>query len=276
MTLDEARVTEGTEGVIAWWLSTRQKNKFVGSHRETISVNPFLLPLVAALHGVDDVEELGEVLIAAHLIGGHNTGFGKLFDEKLLPQVFGTSKLDSKFRAATAPYSQSAFNDIDHIVHRDGFDDLLSLKASPWTINLGGARDLNKSFELIRLHHVKPYPGKYGEIAMGVLYGSQLTDKYQILRGETQRQRNLHDVVDITDTVNVYAGRAFWSWLNDGEDATQEWVLSGVLKAAATFKEGTNQKELISALVGSSAAFASLLSDDGQPDWSKMLRSVNG
>ncbi|MFT3797189.1 hypothetical protein [Microbacterium sp.] len=271
-------IVAGTADVVGWWLENRQAKKLAAGAKETININPFLLPLIAGLHGTDTVEELGELLIDAHLIGGHNTGFGKLFDEKLLPQVFGTSKLDKTFRAKTAPYSQSAFNDIDHVVHRGDHDDLLSLKASPWTINLGGARDLNTSFADIRLHHINPYPGKYGEIAVGVLTGtaSTLTDKYQILRGETPAQRKKHDVTDLTDTVTVYAGREFWTWLNGGESATQDWVLEGVLTASRRIGESNAQRNSIKELVRSSAAFRALGAQGDAPDWAGVLRKVNG
>lgn len=269
-------VVGGTKEVVLWWLRNRQKQKFEILNHSTFNPNPFLLPLVACLHGTESVEELGEVLLAGHLVGGHNTGFGKLFDEKLLPRVFGTSKLDKKFRSTTPPYSQSAFNDIDHVVHRNGFDDLLSLKASRWTINLGAAKDLNRSFEQIRLHHIKPYPGRYGEIAVGVLYGQGLTDKYQVLRGETKRQRDMHDVTDVTDTVNVYSGKKFWSWLNNGQEATQDWVMEGVLAATAELSNAARQKTLIRDLVDSSESLASLRSSNGGFDWYTMLREVSG
>lgn len=274
--VDQDEVVRGTKDVVLWWLDTRQRDKFENIKHETFNPNPFLLPLVATLHGADSVEELGEILTAGHLVSGHNTGFGKLFDEKLLPKVFGTSKLDKAYRTATPPFSQSAFNDIDHVVHRLGYDDLLSLKASKWTINLGGAKDLNRSFEQIRLHHVRPYPGRYGEIAVGVLYGQALTDKYQVLRGETQRQREKHDVIDLTDTVNVYSGRTFWSWLNSGEDSTQDWVMEGVLAASESFADSARQKRLIRALVDSSESLSSLRGNSVAFDWSRMLREVNG
>lgn len=272
----QSEVVSGTKEVVLWWLNNRQQHKFQNPQHETFNPNPFLLPLIASLHGTDSVEELGEVLLAGHLVGGHNTGFGKLFDEKLLPKVFCTSKLDKAYRASTPPYSQSAFNDIDHVVHRDRYDDLLSLKSSRWTINLGGAKDLNRSFEQIRLHHLRPYPGRYGEIAVGVLYGQELTDKYQVLRGETQRQRDMHDVIDITDTVNVYSGKAFWCWLNDGEPATQDWLMEGVLAATKEFSDSDRQKRLIRSLVDGSESLASLRSLDGRLDWYGMLRQING
>jgi hypothetical protein len=274
--IKEDDVIAGTQEVVLWWLNNRQQEKFYQIQHATFNPNPFLLPLVATLHGADSVEELGEILLAGHLVSGHNTGFGKLFDEKLLPKVFKTSKLDKAYRTSTPPFSQSAFNDIDHVVHRSNYDDLLSLKASKWTINLGGAKDLNRSFEQIRLHHIRPYPGRYGEIAVGVLYGQNLTDKYQVLRGETQRQRDLHDVTDLTDTVNVYSGRAFWTWLNDGEAMTQDWVMQGVLQATAAFADSSRQKRLIRALIDKSDSLSSLRSSGLEFDWQKMLKEVNG
>ena len=236
----------------------------------------FCFLLVAALHGVDSVEELGEILLAGHLVGGHNTGFGKLFDEKLLRRIFDIRKLDKRFREFTPPYSQSAFNDIDHVVPRDGYDDLVSLKSSRWTINLGGARDLNRSFEQIRQHHMRPYPGRYGEIAVGVLYGRELTDKYREVLGETERQRRLHDVTDLTDTVQVYSGREFWSWLNDGQSDIQYWIMDGLLLAVEEFKGTSAQKALMFDLVRNSENLRVLGADGNNFEWHKMLKHVNG
>lgn len=269
-------VISETKNVVLWWLTNRRDQKFKIADNDTFNPNPFLLPLVAALHGVDSVEELGEILLAGHLVGGHNTGFGKLFDEKLLPRVFDTKKLDKRFRESTPPYSQSAFNDIDHVVPRDGYDDLVSLKSSRWTINLGGAKDLNRSFEQIRQHHMRPYPGRYGEIAVGVLYGRELTDKYQVLRGETERQRRLHDVTDLTDTVQVYSGREFWAWLNDGESDTQDWIMDGLLLAVEEFKGTSAQKALMFDLVRNSENLRVLGADANNFEWHKMLKHVNG
>jgi len=277
MLVEEFDVVTRTKDVVSWWLTNRAR-KFAAGQKDTMNVNPFMLPLVSALHGTDSVEELGEVLLAAHLLGGHSTGFGKLVDEKLLPQVFRTSKLDAKFRSTTPPYSQASFNDIDHLVQRENHVDLLSLKASPWTLNLSVARDLNKSFEQIRDHQMEPNPGKYGEIAVGVIYGtaSTLTDKYHVLRGETLAQRNKHKVVDVTRDVNVYAGREFWSWLNDGEVQTQDWVLNGVVEAAAVFGSTSEQRKLVRALVANNPSLSALGTDHGNLQWKAFLDNVNG
>ena len=270
-------VVDGTAEVVTWWLTEREK-KFAGGLKDTMNVNPFMLPLVSAMHGIDSPDELAEMLLGAHLVGGHNTGFGKLVDEKLLPRVFDTKKLDGAYRSTTPPYSQAAFNDIDHVVPRAGHVDLLSLKSSPWTINLSNARDLNTSFAQIRDHQIEPNPGKYGEIAMGVIYGTAaaLTDKYHILRGETAAQRQKHKVVDVTDVVNVYAGRKLWTWINDGEDRTQDWILTGIQNAAASVGAPATRKALIAKFVASQSTLSNFLKADGSIDWHAFLSSVNG
>ncbi|EHU99879.1 type II restriction endonuclease [Escherichia coli DEC4D] len=38
-------------------------------------------------------------------------------------------------------------------------------------------------------------------------------------------------MIDIRDKVHVYAGKEFWSWLNNGEAETQHWVLEGIERA---------------------------------------------
>jgi len=146
-------------------------------------------------------------------------------DEKILPRVFGTTKLDAPFRRQSKIYSKSCFDEVDHLIQRKNrLPDILSLKAGKWTIQLTMAVQLNAAFSEIRNHH----KNAFGQIAVGVFYGTKegLTDKYDILRG-INRGKN-HDVVDLTDQVFVYAGREFWSWLNDGEDNTQDWVMQGI------------------------------------------------
>lgn len=270
-------VVQASQRVGEWWLGTRQ-TKLLGKNRETINVNPFLLPMVMAYHGLDSVEELGELLLGSHLVGGHFTGFGKLIDEKLLPHVFGTQKFDAKYRGSTPPYSHSAFNDIDHGVYRDGYTDLLSLKASPWTINLGGAKDLNASFSQINEYYMEPNPGVYGEVAVGVLYGQEqdLTDKYTILRGADSAKNAKHHLHDVSEAVNVYAGREFWTWLNFGEKQTQDWVLEGLVRAADKVTDKEKQQARIHKLISESKAFEGLALSDGSPDWHAVLRRVNG
>lgn len=208
-----------------WWLENRQREKILAGRHDTFNPNPFVLPLVSALHGANSSDDLKTLMLTGHLMGGNNTGFGKLIDEKLLPEVFETTKLTKDFREHNPPYSHAAFNDIDHLVPRGEETALLSLKASKWTINLTGARGMNSSFSEINKAYIRPGGWRFSEIAVGVLYGSDLTDKYQIIRGETRRQREAHDVVDLTSCVNVYSGRQFWTWLNGGQIHTQDWVL---------------------------------------------------
>ena len=95
-------------------MGERQK-KLVELRHETMSVNPFLLPLIFGIHQFQNFDELAEFLVAAHLSTGYATGFGKLIDEKILPKVFGTTKLDKATRRSH-PLTMSVFNEIDHII----------------------------------------------------------------------------------------------------------------------------------------------------------------
>lgn len=195
-------------------------------------------------------------------------------DEKILPNVFGTVKLNASYRKNTSPLIEACFNEIDHIVPRSGkLPALLSLKASKWTIQLTAATQLNHAFSTILSRH----PGKYSEIAVGVFTGKQgaLTDKYDILRGINRGAK--HDVTDITKSVFVYAGREFWAWLNDGEKETQDWVLDGVLQGLQNANCRTDCDDL---LIKFATAFQSLhakhIRPDGTIDWHDILQEVNG
>ncbi|WP_416429186.1 hypothetical protein [Paenarthrobacter nicotinovorans] len=270
-------VVSGTKKELLWWIDQRE-DKLQGAGSETMSVNPFMLPVVAALHGIDTQDELATLLMGAHLMQGHSTGFGKLLDEKLLPRVFGTTKLDKKFRSSTPPYSHSAFNEIDHLVSRPNGIELLSLKASPWTINLSTATELNKSFKGIRDSYITPYPGTYIGIVMGVTYGAStaLTDKYQILRGERPDQRSKHMVDDLTAHVSVQSGSDFWAWLNFGERKTQDWVLEGILEATKTLAAPTMRKNFMVKLAKQYSNLPALTSTAAGFDWKSILRRING
>ena len=270
-------VVNGTLGVASWWLENRQAEKILSERHDTFNPNPFLLPLVAALHGAHSARELSDIVTIGHLMGGNNTGFGKLIDERLLPLVFGTQKLTKGFRAATPPYRHSAFNDVDHLVKHDGKTALLSLKASRWTINLGAARDLNRSFAEINDAYLRTGLGSYSEIAVGVLYGSELTDKYEVVRGETVRRREMHDLKDLMSCVNVYAGRAFWAWLNHGEDMTQDWVLEGIIIAARRFtKAWPDQRHRLEDMASRNTVLEALGKDESKLNFHQMMREVNG
>jgi hypothetical protein len=74
-----------------WWLGTRREKLRQAKHA-SMSINPFLLPLVMGLDGLRNFDELAAFMLGAHLATGHATGFGKLVDEKILPNVFGTRK----------------------------------------------------------------------------------------------------------------------------------------------------------------------------------------
>ncbi|MBM4224406.1 MAG: restriction endonuclease [Gammaproteobacteria bacterium] len=278
--MQKAAVIAGVSNQIVWWMGERQK-KLVELRHETMSVNPFLLPLVFGIHQFQNFDELAEFLVAAHLSTGYATGFGKLIDEKILPQVFGTTKLDKATRR-NRPLSMSVFDEIDHIIPAAPGKPakLLSLKAGRWTIQLTMAVQLNKAFkELLELRDSKKLsPFTFDEIAVGVFYGTKetLTDKYDILRG-INRGAN-HDVTDLKQHVHVYAGREFWSWLNGGEQQTQEWVLEGILQGFTTAEKSMGSlSELLAGFRKEfSQQFQSFVRPDHTIDWQAIIRKING
>ncbi len=246
-----------------------------------MAVNPFLIPLITSIHTFKSFGELAEFLVAAHFATGYSTGFGKLIDEKILPKVFGTIKLDKAARR-NFPFSRSAFDEIDHIIvkNKRSPTKLLSLKAGRWTIQLTMAVQLNKSFnELLDLQsHHKLGDFAFDEIAVGVFYGTKetLTDKYDILRGINRGAK--HDVIDLTKHVSVYSGREFWAWLNDGESATQEWVLDGILKgfAQAEIEMGSFSDSIKTFTKEFARQYQDCRLPDGAIDWKAIIRRING
>lgn len=127
--MKKAEIITGVADQIVWWMGERQK-KLAELRHETMSVNPFLIPLIFGIHQFNKFDELAEFLVASHLSTGYATGFGKLIDEKILPRVFGTIKLDKAARRNTL-FSMSAFDEIDHIIPPacNQSAKLLSLKA---------------------------------------------------------------------------------------------------------------------------------------------------
>lgn len=267
-------VIQGVKGWTKWFVNQR-KVKLEEQLSESMSMNPFLMPMLFKFHDLNNFEQLIDLVISSHLMIGHGTSFGKLIDEKILPKVFLTEKLDKTFRTTNEPYLAAAFNEIDHIVTRDdGTKELLSLKAGKWTIQLTMAMQLNTSFREI----IEAYPNLCGKIVVGVFYGTaqSLTDKYEILRGINRGAH--HNVFDIQKHVEVHAGRDFWRWLNDGEEETQEWVLQGIIEATNESKINENAKELLMKYAAGVAKKyeADSKDDDGGLNWYKLLKRING
>jgi hypothetical protein len=159
------------------------------------------------------------------------------------------------------------------VPREDGRPDLLSLKASRWTIQLGQAVGLNRSFEEILQRHGE----EFDSIAVGVFYGGAdaLSDKYDILRG-INRGAN-HNVVDLTENVKVYAGRDFWQWLNEGEAETQNWILDGTLKGMDDTDLREECAELLERYTMNLARnYSRYVGDDGAVDWHRLLADING
>lgn len=272
MATEQAIVT-GVEREVTWWIEQRLR-KLREHLSGTMTMNPFMAPAVAGIHGLDSIDNLIQLYVSAHLMTGHATGFGKLVDEKILPRVFGTRKLDAQYRRATQPLSASRYDEIDHIVQVPGKTKptLLSLKASRWTIQLSMATALNRSFEEIKQQDSDIFDG----VVVGVYYGKKelLTDKYDIVRGINRGA--VHDVFDLRDFVSVEAGVGFWSWLNGGEQATQEWVLSGVTAAVDSSEVADRSANLIHAFEKKISDDMADLHAEGAVKWTEFLQSING
>ncbi|MFN8458454.1 MAG: restriction endonuclease [Anaerolineae bacterium] len=255
------------------WMIQQRMEKFRQGLHDTMSLSPFLIPILFDLHHADNFSDLAELLMAGHLMIGHFTSFGKLIDEKILPKVFNTFKLSGKYRESNPPLALSCFNEIDHLVPRGNKFALLSLKASRWTINLSVAKELNSAFSII----LRDYIELYNEIVVGVFNGTLegLTDKYDILRGINRGKT--HDVLDIQTNVKVVAGRDFWSWLNFGETQTQDWVLEGILKGLKQANCREESRTLLRAYISAfNERYAKHIKADGSIDWQQLLAEING
>ncbi len=256
------------------WVIDQRMDKLRQEMHDTMSVSPFLIPILFDLHSAISFEELGDLLLAGHLMIGHTTSFGKLIDEKVLPGAFGAKKLDAKYRRLNPPLKESCFNEIDHLVQRpEGKPALLSLKASRWTINLSGAKALNAAFAEI-LHD---YSDQYDEIVVGIFNGTLagLSDKYDILRG-INRGKN-HDVIDVQANVQVLAGKDFWAWMNGGEPLTQEWILDGILEGLKRANCREESKKLLKGYTNAFNRFyAQSINSDGSVNWHHLLAMING
>lgn len=280
--MKKALIVDGVAKRVVWWIFERRE-KLEGLSHSSMAVNPFLAPLLFGFHGFNSFDELATFLLAGHFGVGHSTGFGKLIDEKILPEVFGTAKLDKAFRKQNAPYHLSLFDEIDHLVPEGpSSQNLLSLKASRWTIQLTMAVQLNHVFsKLVALRRKGGV--RFDKIVVGVFYGTQagLTDKYDICRGINRGQK--HEVYDLTEVVEVKAGAEFWAWLNGGEQATQEWVMEGVLKgyemaeAQAHSRGLASSRDLIDRYRTSFVrTYNRYVDPSGTIDWFGILRAING
>lgn len=271
--MNRSTVIEKTAEQAQWWAAQRiQKLKEFSN--ETISINPFLLPLIMEIHGYENSEDLVSYMMGGHLSTSHATGFGKLIDEKILPNVFNTIKLNKEYRNRNN-YSNSIFDEIDHIVPRLNNDVyLLSLKAGRWTIQLTMAVQLNKSFsEIIDLRNKKMI--NFKKIVIGIFYGNEenLTDKYRIARGICTGA--IHDVKDITSDVDVLCGKNFWAWLNYGEQDTQLWVMQGLLDGTRSEIIKHDIKDIVNTYKKKFNESVSKYITKKRIDWNSLLNDIN-
>ena len=271
--MNEEHIVQGVKSQSVWWLNERIK-KIRNADHKSMEVNPFMAPLISALHGHEDFPALADFLLGGHFSIGHATGFGKLIDEKILPRVFGTVKLDKSARK-TGVFNKSCFNNIDHVVHKDGKEILLSMKASKWTIQLGQAVELNKSFyDIKNLFENREH--SYDSIVVATFYGhaDNLTDKYRLVRGISFGAN--HDVHDLQDYVEVLAGRDFWSWIGS-DDQTQVWVMRGIQEAINEKKEGLEETQDLLNNYRSSFIdkYSGHINENGDIDWFSILGVTN-
>jgi hypothetical protein len=115
-------------------------------------------------------------------------------------------------------------------------------------------------------------------VVVGVFYGHKglLTDKYRIIRGENVRRQS---ILKPLSYVKVKAGAEFWTWLNDDETRTQEWILEGIQKGVDEFS--ANNPSVREVVGGASNLLVKELRDkyglpdDGSLDWFFLLHAVN-
>lgn len=264
-------VVDGVANEIALFLSRRLR-KLRTHISGVLNINPFLMRALQTFHRITDQRSLADFMLIWHLGGGHATSFGKMVDERLLPNVFNTIRLDSTFRH-TPPYNRPPFDDIDHLVDRHDGRYLLSLKASGWTIQYGQAMGLYGNFLSLGKEQLQDKG-----VIVGVFYGHKglLTDKYRIVRGENVRRQ---EILKPLDYVQVKAGEKFWTWLNDDEPRTQDWLLEGIELGENTFAKNNADME---AVVGGAAQTLVKelqakykLPADGSIDWTFLLHAVN-
>lgn len=270
------QIINGVAKEVIWWRGERLK-KFGKDGHKSMSVNPFLLPIIYEMHEFKSLSEIADFIIAGHFKTGYDTGFGKLMDEKILPNVFRTKKLNAPERRIP-PFNRSEFTEIDHILTRNGKVILLSLKAGKWTIQLTMAKELNSTFyKLIRLKRRNKLNGfSFREIVVGVFYGKQndLTDKYEVIRGNS---RTDHDLYNITSKVKVYTGTEFWTWLNEGEEKTSDWVMQGILlgNKISAEKYGSMKSLFKEFATRIESTFKDVLNDDGSLNYNKLGKKIN-
>lgn len=271
--MNDDDIIRGVKDETAWWLEMRLR-KITQAQHESMEINPFLAPLIFSLHGHTNFHDLADFLLSGHFAIGHATGFGKLIDEKILPKVFGTRKLDRAARNGL--FARSCFDNIDHVITRGQSEYLLSLKASKWTIQLGQAVELNRSFaeieDLRRAHH-----HNFDRIIIATFYGTQdgLTDKYRLVRGISNGAN--HDVVDLTNFVSILSGNDFWAWIGENVN-TQFLVMEGILEAINQMRDhlGSAQGSLGDAKIQFANSFNRYIGETGRINWEEFLRAING
>ena len=76
----------------------------------------------------------------------------------------------------------------------------------------------------------------------------------------------------------MYAGRDFWSWLNNNEPATQDWVMDGILAGfqQAASADGSLAKDISEFRESFVERFKDHAGHDDAIDWHGILKMING
>ena len=266
----EEEVMEGVSHWSCWWANQRLK-KLQNLATETMSINPYILGFLSEYHALESPKDLASHLASFHLHIGHLTGFGKLVDEKIIPNVFGLIKLDKATRRERG-LEDARFDAIDHmLVHDDGEATLFSQKSSKWTIQLSQAKEMNAAF-----FEIQQKDEWVRSIVVGITYGNSgdMTDKYEITRG-INRGAN-HEVYDLRDYVQSLVGRDFWAFINNGQQETHLWVHRGFERGIADARLHERSQALLQEFQEAVAElFAGSLNIDGSINHSLFLELVN-
>ncbi len=222
------QIIEAASPLVGRFLTIRVK-AIQRSITGVLNINPFLVRALEAVRPMRSQMDLAVFMWDWHIALGYATAFAKAIDEKILPAAFLTEACDKYYRAEREML-EPCFDDIDHVVGRRDGTFLLSLKASAWSIQHGQAMGMYGNFRRL---------GEIGRqesgIVVGVYYGhaALLTNKYDIVRGINRRYA---DQLEPLDYVQVHSGKEFWSWLNDDEQLTQEWMLEAIAVGADEYK----------------------------------------
>ena len=77
---------------------------------------------------------------------------------------------------------------------------------------------------------------------------------------------------------SVHAGRRFWSWINYGEDQTQDWMMTAILEAVDEFQAENPDIDELGARFRRAFVenYGQHITAAGDIDWTGILDEING